>query len=76
MKSIIAFALLILINYNMIYLFTKRQKIATKYKDPNHYEEGTVRGIGEEYKKEVKKLIIRFAIVVFVLLFSLFLLFI
>jgi hypothetical protein len=31
----------------MINFVTKRQKLAIKYKDPNHNEDGTVKGIGE-----------------------------
>ena len=70
MRSIIAFALVIPLTYNMIDFLKKRQKLAIKYNDPNNKEGGGVRGVGDEFEKEVKKLIIRFAIIDFVLLFS------
>ena len=47
MRSIIAYCLMIPLLYNMINFVTKRQKLAIKYKDPNHNEDGTVKGIGE-----------------------------
>ena len=68
MSSLIAYALLIPFLYNMFDFYTKRQKLAIKYNDPNNKDGGGVRGVGDEFEKEVKKLIIRFAIVDFVLL--------
>jgi hypothetical protein len=76
MRSIIAYCLMIPLLYNMINFVTKRQKLAIKYKDPNHNEEFTVKGIGEEYEKELKKLTISFLIVDFIILIFIVLLFI
>ena len=68
MSSLIAYALLIPFLYNMFDFFTKRQKLAIKYNVFNNIESSSANTVGEEFKLEEKKLIIRFAIVDFVLL--------
>ena len=68
MSSLIAYALLIPFLYNMFDFFTKRQKLAIKYNVVYNKEDGSTNNAGEEFKLEEKKLIIRFAIVDFVLL--------
>lgn len=63
MLFLIPYLLIIPMTYNIVYFLQSWIKLAHKYKDPNHNEEGTVRGIGEEYLKEVKKLQIRFLVI-------------
>ena len=63
MLFLIPYLLIIPMTYNIVYLLQSWIKLAHKYKDPNHNEEGTVRGIGEEYLKEVRKLQIRFLVI-------------
>ena len=63
MLFLIPYLLIIPITYNIVYLLQSWIKLAHKYKDPNHNEVGTVRGIGEEYLKEIKKLQIRFLVI-------------
>jgi hypothetical protein len=63
MGSIIGIFLLILMTLNGIFFHTKLQKLAIKYRDPNSKEEHPEHGVGEEYKKELKKLTIPFLIV-------------
>ena len=48
---------------NGIFYHTKLQKLIIKYKDPNNKDEHPEHGVGEEYKKELKKLTIPFLIV-------------
>lgn len=76
MLAFIPFLLIIPMTYNIVYFFKTWEKLATKYKDPNHNEEFTVKGIGEEYEKELKKLTISFLIVDFIILIFIVLLFI
>ena len=63
MLFLIPYLLIIPMTYNIVYLLQSWIKLAHKYKDPNHNEEGTVRGLGEEYLKEVRKLQIRFLVI-------------
>ena len=67
MLDFIPYLLIIPLTYNIVHFLQSLGKLATKYKDPNHNEEGTVRGIGEEYEKEVKLLKIRFLVIQLVL---------
>ena len=63
MIDFIPFLLIIPMTYNVVHFLQSMIKLAHKYKDPNHNEEGTVRGIGEEYQKGVKLLKIRFLVI-------------
>ena len=67
MLDFIPYLLIIPLTYIIVHFLQSLGKLATKYKDPNHNEEGTVRGIGEEYEKEVKLLKIRFLVIQLVL---------
>jgi hypothetical protein len=73
MLAFIPFLLIIPMTYNIVYFFKTWEKLATKYKDPNHNEEFTVKGIGEEYEKEFKLLKIRFLVMEALLLLILYL---
>ena len=72
MIDFIPWLLIIPLTYNIVHFFQSWGKLATKYKDPNHIEEGTIRGIGEEYQKESKLLKIRFLVIQYVLVLILF----
>ena len=72
MIDFIPWLLIIPLTYNIVHFFKNLEKLATKYKDPNHNEEYTVRGIGEEYQKQSKLLKIRFLVIQYVLVLILF----
>ena len=72
MIDFIPWLLIIPLTYNIVHFFQSLIKLAHKYKDPNHNEMGTVRGIGEEYQKQSKLLKIRFLVIQYVLVLILF----